>query len=356
MKSWESFRLGQIWVCLGVIGAVVSSASADDATTTEQRSVKASQLQSILEEGLGRIKDPASYSPYDEDLQTEEYWRFYETFTEENLLNMDDEVKRYIFDAIQRGQTIEGLSSVETDGVSWFMWPKALDYSEVIRMYGVTDRQATDYEWMAMENAVIVIYSKFDSSSGVTVYILQNSFRTRAKDNVRECPSLYTIIDMGDGEFYLTDLYMRQLLNPAGPGSFSAVPRILGFLMLEGESLPTVLTSRGPDGRLRAFDVSQYRWNESAKVWEGSSFWVGESVLTYTYDAESCVFTYYMCYVPNPSGEGPNVPSCPEVVDFRQQYDERGDEIEVLRRDGVRRHSELNPPLAKYKTEQAPSN
>lgn len=309
-----------------------------------------SNMKAVVGQGLSAIGRPVPNNPF--DVGSQEYAIHVKRFENDQMKQMDAAVKRVILEGFQSGMTLDETIASTRGDLTWSEWPTSFARDDITGVRGVTDVAMSDAEWLATNNEVVVLYKTHVGGSGTKVHFFQNSFRTFRKDstgstiNMRECPSSFVVVVNSDGTVHAGSLYRESFVSPRGNGDLGLTPRLLGFLSVDPESVPIIMISTGPSGRVMNFGISCYAWNRRYNVWEGAGFWSSERVLTYSYDGGTTNLTYFQCIEKPP--EGPNTYGCMETVNLREYYLQHKDEIESSRAQNVRIGGTLTPPKEMY--------
>jgi len=333
-----------------VVSVYAQEASEEDHPSALSFREQLSNVKDIVARGLSEIGKPARSNPF--NIGTEEYAICVMRFENDRMTEMDTAVKGMVWGGFQKGMSLDAIIASTQGRLSWSEWPTRFAEDDIPGVRGVTDVAMSDEEWLTEDNEVVVLYQTYVCASGPRVHVFQNSFRTVRKVsmsstiNVRECPSLYAVIVSSDGTVHAGNLYREHFFSPRGNSHLGVTPRVMGFLSIDAQSIPGIMVSCGPSGRVMNFDISHYTWNEQYKLWEGTGLWSSERVLTYSYDGNSTDFTYSQCIEKPP--EGPNAYGCMQTVNLREYYLEHRDQIEASRRQNARIGSTLTPPKEMY--------
>lgn len=335
-----------------------------------------SAMKDSIRRGLSLIGKPVPDNPYDPAV-TDRCGYFYENSIAEM---MDHKVRAFIKAQLEKGMALEELIMATEDELTWSEWPKSFSGHDKQTIRGINDAELTDEEWLDRKNDLVILYQIHTTQTGNRVHLFQNSFRSRKKDELsRGMGPFYCCVTVKNGETHLGELYNEFSWDPRGT-AYSFMNRwMLGFLVLDSESIPGCMihdfNGDGDDadsvGELR---VTLYLWNSEYNFWEGHSFWSTEGQPTkYEYNGETMDLTYYKCLTENPKKEAtikagkeyiedkelnfrPNpdtldIPACPVTVNLKDYYFEIKEGLETSSRNhkGERIYDILMPPKEMYK-------
>ncbi len=272
-------------------------------------------------------------------------------YRRDTFLGMDEAIKSLVKGHLEKGMSLDEVREATKGALGWSEWPTTFLYWERRDIAGVQDYAMTEKEWLDNKNEVVILYKSCESPAGGRTYMLQNSFRAKKKSLVRALGSFYGCVTLGDNTIHCDDLYSEYYYSPGGSRAVEFNRILFGFLVVDSDTFPRILTSLGPAGTAGNFSIHMYVWNQEYDLWEGTFLWHSDGIIDFKFDGETTELTICKCYESHP--DRPDTPACPQIVNLRQHYLENREEIEqalhpVVYDTGRRAPSFYRPPQEIY--------